>query len=233
MGSFSLIFIAKSGSLIDRRNWEMKRNIARGSFRIWGGLALALSSALSMSPLWAADEHANHQMHAAPQKAAPIQRSVVDFNLPSLPMIRQDGKAANLGKEMTKGKPVILAFIYTSCTTICPVTSQILSATQELLVKDFGKLRIVSVSIDPEFDTPERLTAYSKNFKAKPVWQHYTGTLAQSVLVQKSFNAYQGDKMNHIPLIFIGGGDKKSWVRLEGFPTPEQVAKEYRDVSKG
>jgi protein SCO1/2 len=208
----------------------MTKDKARGSMRNVAVLALALSFAL---PVWAADDHANHHNHAAPQKAASINRSVVNFNLPSLPMVRQDGKSTDLGKEITGGKPLILAFIYTSCTTICPVTSQILSGTQDLLSKDFDKLRIVSVSIDPEFDTPARLTAYSKKFNAKPVWQHYTGTLAQSVLVQKSFSAYQGDKMNHIPLIFIGGGDKKSWVRLEGFPTPDQVAKEYRELIKG
>ena len=64
-------------------------------------------------------------------------------------------------------------------------------------------------------------------------WQHYTGTLANSVAIQKAFGAYRGDKMNHVPLMFINGGGKKNWVQLEGFPSAEQVVKEYRDQVKG
>jgi protein SCO1/2 len=51
--------------------------------------------------------------------------------------------------------------------------------------------------------------------------------------VQKAFKAYQGDKMNHLPLIFINGGGKKAWVRLEGFPTAAQVVKELQDQIGG
>jgi protein SCO1/2 len=183
----------------------------------------------------AADEHMHH--HPAPATAgtpnADVKRSVVDIKLPAAPLVRQDGVATNLTKELDGGKPVILAFIYTSCTTVCPVTSQIVSRTQNLLGKDLEKTRIVSVSIDPEYDTPARLIAYSKLYAAKPQWQHYTGTLPNSVAVQKAFAAYRGDKMNHVPLIFINGGKSNSWVRLEGFPSAEQVVKEYQEQIRG
>jgi protein SCO1/2 len=101
------------------------------------------------------------------------------------------------------------------------------------LGKDLDKVRIVSISIDPEYDTPARLLAYSKQFGAKPQWQHYTGTLANSIAVQKVFAAYRGDKMNHVPLIFISSSDKKSWVRLEGFPKAEQIIEEFQQMNHG
>jgi protein SCO1/2 len=196
---------------------------------------LAVAVALTCTNGWAADEHMHH--HPAPANAgtpnADVKRSVVEIKLPAAPLVRQDGVATNLTKELEGGKPVILAFIYTSCTTVCPVTSQIVSRTQNLLGKDLEKMRIVSVSIDPEYDTPARLVAYSKLYSAKPQWQHYTGTLPNSVAVQKAFAAYRGDKMNHVPLIFINGGKSNSWVKLEGFPSAEQVVKEYEEQSRG
>ena len=193
-------------------------------------IMVAGSSVMVSQGVWAEDEHAHHHHH---EMKAEVKRSMVDISVSATPMVRQDGSVTSLSKELDGGKPVILAFIYTSCTTVCPVTSQILSHAQELLGKDLDKVRIMSVSIDPEYDTPARLLAYSKKFGAKPQWQHYTGTLANSVAVQKAFGAYQGDKMNHIPLIFIKGGDKKSWVRLDGFPSADQVVKEYRDQVRG
>jgi protein SCO1/2 len=194
-----------------------------------GTVAVASQAAL------AADEHMHH--HPAPPTAgtpnAEVKRSVVEIKMPATPLVRQDGAATNLSKELEGGKPVILAFIYTSCTTVCPVTSQIIGRTQNLLGKDLDKARLVSVSIDPEYDTPARLLAYSKLYAAKPQWQHYTGTLKNSVAVQKAFSAYRGDKMNHVPLIFINGGKNNSWVKLEGFPSAEQVVKEYQEQIGG
>jgi protein SCO1/2 len=176
------------------------------------------------------DPHAHHHEH--PDMNAAVKRSLVDITLAATPMVKQDGSKTTLAKELDGTKPVILAFIYTSCTTVCPVTSQILSRTQDLLGADLKGVRMVSISIDPEYDTPERLLAYGKKFDAHVQWQHYSGTLADSVTIQKAFGAYRGDKMNHVPLMFINGGGKKKWVQLEGFPTAEQVVKEYRDQSK-
>ena len=210
------------------------------------GQALAISLMAAGSTL-AADAHNGHDMsqmkghegHAMPSAADPhaghvvdtaaaTKRSMVDLKLTPTPLIRQNGTKTTLSKELEGNKPTVLAFFYTSCTTVCPVTSQILAGTQALLGKDLEGSRIVSISIDPEYDTPERLTAYAKKFDAKPQWQHYTGTLQDSIAAQKVFGAYRGDKMNHVPLIFINGRVKKSWVQLQGFPSAEQVVKEFR-----
>jgi protein SCO1/2 len=177
-----------------------------------------------------ADPHAHH---AHPDMNASVRRSMVDVTVAATPLVKQDGSKTTLAKELDGKKPVILAFIYTSCTTVCPVTSQILSRAQDLLGAEMQNVRMLSISIDPEYDTPERLLAYSKKFGASAQWQHYTGTLVNSVAVQKAFGAYRGDKMNHVPLMFINGGGKKNWVQLEGFPSAEQVLKEFRDQVKG
>ncbi len=211
------------------------------------GQALVVSL-LARGTVWAQDAHSGHDMsqmkghegHPMPaaddphaghvvNTAAPVKRSMMEFKLTPTPLVRQDGTKTTLSKELDGNKPTVLAFFYTSCTTVCPVTSQILAGTQTLLGKDLKGARIISISIDPEYDTPERLIAYAKKFDARPQWQHYTGTLQDSIAAQKVFGAYRGDKMNHVPLIFVNGGGKKSWVQLQGFPSAEQVVKEFRE----
>jgi protein SCO1/2 len=190
--------------------------------RLFGGfIQVAITGFSFLTGAYAHDAHE----HAA-MMAADVVRSVVSVDVPPTKMVRQDGLSTTATKELANGKPTILAFIYTSCTTVCPLTSQILSTVQDKLGKDLDKTQLVSISIDPEYDTPTRLSAYAKKFGASPQWRYYTGSLANSVTIQKAFKAYQGDKMNHLPLIFVNGGNSKNWVRLEGFPEADSVVKE-------
>jgi protein SCO1/2 len=92
--------------------------------------------------------------------------------------------------------------------------------------------KMVSISIDPEFDTPQRLREYALKFGATPQWQHYTGSRQAVLAVQKAFNVYRGDKMNHFAVTFLRGAPAQPWVRLEGFATPEDLAREYRGLPR-
>jgi len=195
------------------------------------GWAAILLSALFLNAASAADDP--HSQHQRALSNSSIKRSLVEVDLRPIALVRQDGVPVTLVSELADKKPVVLAFIYTSCTTVCPVTSQILARTQALLGKEKDKVHLVSISIDPEYDTPERLLEYSKRFDAKPQWQHYTGTLANSIAVQKAFKAYRGDKMNHAAVMFVNGGGMKSWVRLDGFPTAEDLLRELREQING
>ena len=173
-----------------------------------------------------------HEHAQEPGMATELKRSVVDLDVTSGTLVRQDGSTVNLKKLLDNGKPVVLAFIYTSCTAVCPLTSHILSEAQDLLGDDLDKVQMLSITIDPEYDTPARLKAYARTLGAKPQWQHYTGSPRNIVTVQKEFGAYRGDKMNHDSLIFVNGGGKKQWVRFEGFPSPQEVVKELREQGK-
>jgi protein SCO1/2 len=231
----SQLNISQQGDLVVMTIQKDKKQILAIALTVLSTVAL-LALVISMTFIGVAahaeDEHAHHHHMMQPDMKAEIKRSVVDIAVPATKLVRQDSTAVTLSGELADKKPVVLAFMYTSCTTVCPVTSQILAKAQELLGKDLEGVRLVSISIDPEYDSAARLTEYSKKFDAKPQWQHYTGTVANSVAVQKVFNAYRGDKMNHLPLFFVNGGGKKAWVRLEGFPAAEQVVKELREQAK-
>ena len=215
---------------------------SRRRFLLMTGLA-ALGGALGVGGVRAADDkmdmngmdhehmhHHDHHDHAA-QVPAGVKRSEATYNVPAVNLVRQDGTKVAFPKEIDDGRPVLLNFVYTSCTAICPVTSQVFSQIQEKLGKDAAKVHMVSVSIDPEYDTPARLVEYAKKYKAGPAWQHYTGTVEASVTMQKAFDAYRGDKMNHVPVTYLRVAPGKPWVRLDGFASPDEVIREYHKLS--
>lgn len=169
-----------------------------------------------------ADEHAHHQS-PAPATASAAPPTQFSVRLPEVEVIRQDNRRSPLIDELSGDGPIVLAFIYTSCTAVCPVTSQIMAKIQEKLGSNPAGVRLVSISIDPEYDTPARLRDYADKVGAGPFWFHYTGTRTASRKIQRAFDAYFGDKMNHQPAIYVRARQGPSWVRIDGFPTADKV----------
>ena len=102
---------------------------------------------------------------------------------------------------------------------------------QDRLGSELKKVHMISISIDPEQDTPNRLRDYAHKFSAGSQWQHYTGTVEASVEVQKAFDAYRGDKMSHDPLTLLRAAPGKPWVRVEGFATADDLFSQYRHLA--
>lgn len=202
--------------------------------------AMLFSASVAISPsAGAADDqasHANHDAHAghaghahgddASHRGAKSGSGMTraPYRIPSVNLTSQDGKNVTAREVLSHDGPVVMGFIYTTCTAVCPLTSAVLSRVQEKLGKGQEKVRIVSVSIDPEYDTPERLREYAAKYKAQvPQWMHYTGTRQASVAIQKAFGTYYGDKMNHPPAVFVRAAKSQHWTRFEGFPDAAEV----------
>ncbi|MDW3685669.1 SCO family protein [Cupriavidus sp. CV2] len=171
-----------------------------------------------------ADPHAHHHM------MRDMRTSTVAYSLPAVTLVRDDGRTVSLKDELDDGRPVVLTFIYTTCTSVCPVISQTLSQLQGELGPNRDKVHMVSISIDPEQDTPSRLHEYAAKFGAGPEWQHYTGALAASVATQRAFNVYHEDKMNHSPVVFLRGAPGESWLRIDGFATADELLHAYQKL---
>jgi protein SCO1/2 len=159
-----------------------------------------------------------------------IRRTLEHHPVPSLAMVREDGTHTMLDRELDDGRPVVVNFIYTSCTTICPLSSQEFSRLQQMLGADSARVHLVSISVDPEEDTPSRLRAYARHFHAGAEWDYYTGTLQASLQAQTAFNVYRGDKLTHAPVTFLRASPTSEWVRLDGFATADDLYSELRNM---
>jgi protein SCO1/2 len=180
---------------------------------------VAACAALTSSTLLAHDGHGHD--------GSGYTRRIAQYRIPETTLQRADGTLAKFPQEIDAGGPVVLNFIYTTCTAVCPILSHSFADFEKRL-GERSKARLVSISIDPEEDTPERLSAYARRFDAGPQWRFYTGTHADSVRMQKAFHAYFGDKMHHRPATFLRAAPGAPWVRLDGFTTPQDLLEEYR-----
>jgi protein SCO1/2 len=171
-----------------------------------------------------ADTHAHH--HVLPD----TKRTIRDYSIPAVALVRDDGATVSLPGELGDARPVVLTFIYTTCTSVCPLTSQTLSELQRKLGAARDTVHLVSISIDPEQDTPARLRDYAQKFGAGSAWQHYTGTVAASIASQRAFDVYRGDKMSHAPVTLVRTRPGASWIRIDGFASVDQLLAELRPV---
>lgn len=158
------------------------------------------------------------------------KRSVKTYTMPDVVLTDADERKVKLRELMASADPLMVNFIFTSCSTICPVMSQVFSELPGVLGADGRRLRMVSISIDPEADTPLQLKAYAKSLKAGERWKFLTGGTEDIKLVQLAFGAYRGSKMNHEPLTLMRQTAGDAWVRIDGFATPEALAREYRKM---
>lgn len=171
-----------------------------------------------------------HQHHGHAMASDGYTRSLASYQTPDVMLVDAEGNEVDLADSLDVAEPVMLNFIFTSCTTICPAMSATFSQVQEKLGEEVGDVRMVSISIDPEHDSPSQLSEYAKRFDAGPQWSMLTGSIEDSIAVQRAFNVYRGDKMNHQPVTFMRKGAGQPWVRIDGFASADELLREYRQL---
>lgn len=192
--------------------------------------ALLLSLAVTASGAALADDTAPAASTHDHSPMAGTSMSRMNYVVPNIELVSENGKTVSLAKELDDGRPVVMNFIFTTCETSCPLSSATFSQFQRKLVAERDSVHLVSISIDPEQDTPARLREYAKKFGAGPQWQHYTGTSAASIAAQRAFGAYRGDKMSHTPITLLRAAPGKPWLRIDGFVTPDQLMEQYHGL---
>jgi len=158
------------------------------------------------------------------------QRTTAQYTLPDVALINQDGKKIRLKTVLASGKPVIVDFIYGTCTTICPVLSACFVNLQHKLGADSGKVHLISISIDPENDSPRVMKEYLKRYRAKPGWDFLTGSRKDIDAVMRALDAYIPNKMSHYALTLIHPQQGGSWIRLNGIMSSSEFMAEVRKV---
>ena len=160
------------------------------------------------------------------------QRTVEKYTMPDVVLVSQDGKKIPFKSYLETDKPVMVEFIYATCTTICPVLSVGFANLQRKLGADAAKVRLVSISIDPENDTPQVMKDYLKKYGAGPGWDFLSGSRADIDSVMTAFDAYVENKMYHLPLTLIRKPADGSRVRIKGLMGAADLQDELAQISK-
>ncbi len=159
------------------------------------------------------------------------KRTTERYTVPDVTLVNQDGTKVSLRSLLQSGKPVLFDFIYTTCTTICPVLSASFTNFQKKMGADAGRTHLVSISIDPENDTPKRMKEYLKKFDAKRGWDFLTGSRADIDKVITAFDANATNKMEHLPIIIIWSPVNRTWTRVFGFLSTAELIEELKKAT--
>jgi len=164
----------------------------------------------------------------APDPEAPAKVDVpsrlgdgaVSPRIPDARVLDQNGKQLNFYTDLIKDKTVAINFIFTTCTTICPPLTATFRRVQLDAAARNLDVHLISVSVDPAVDTPERLYDFAAKFKAGPGWTFVTGNKDDIDSVLRAFGVAVADKNDHTPMILIGNDGKKYWTRAYGLASP-------------
>lgn len=167
----------------------------------------------------------NPQQPSAPDTTQPTQ-SAAEKYFTDIVLLNQDGEKMRFYSDLLQGKTVIINTFFATCQGSCLPITRNLEKIQESLGDRLGKdARIISISVDPEVDTPGELKAFSKKFHARPGWYFLTGSKENVEFVLKKLGQFVEDKQEHYNNIIIGNNRTGLWKKAFGLAKSEELIK--------
>lgn len=189
---------------------------------------LAIAICLTATAGFAQHEHHQHKQPAPP---AATQKSI-RLDIPDVSVRTHDGRSVRFYRDLIQGKVVAVNFIFTTCTTVCPPMGALFGQLQNEQRARVGRdVFLISVSIDPAVDTPERLAAWGKKFGAGPGWTLVTGNKENITVILKAMGVYVPSFQDHQPVTIVGNDALGSWQRVYGFATARKLSALIEQVS--
>ncbi len=151
---------------------------------------------------------------------------------PDLPVVTQDGKTLRFYDDLIKDRIVVVNFVYTGCSELCPIETARLAAVKDKLGDAVGRtIFFVSMTVDPEHDTPDMLKAFADAFGAEaPGWQFVTGPPADINAINAKFGDRSAERSlsSHRNEILIGNDATGDWERDSAFDDIDQLVMTIR-----
>lgn len=167
-----------------------------------------------------------NQKTATGETPSPAKKYFSDVEL-----IDQDGQKVRFYSDVLKDKVVVINTFFTTCVSVCPPMNRNMEKIQEALGDRLGtEAFLVSISVDPETDTPPRLKEYSRRFHARPGWVFLTGKKENVNWALYKLGQYVEAKDDHSTIIIIGNEPKGLWKKALGLAKAEELMKIVEDV---
>jgi cytochrome oxidase Cu insertion factor (SCO1/SenC/PrrC family) len=155
------------------------------------------------------------------------------LRVPDTTVFDQHGQRLHFYTDLVKGKTVAINFVFTTCNGVCPtLTAKFRQVQQELGERVGRDIQLISISVDPTTDVPERLNAYAEKFHAGPGWTFVTGSKPEIDELLRSLGAFAPDKNKHPQTILIGNDATGYWTRTLGLSPTKTIAQIVTDAAK-
>ena len=143
---------------------------------------------------------------------------------PNVTLLTQDNKSVRFYDDMLKGRVVVISFMFTTCVSLCPLTTAHLASVQQYLGDRLGRdVFIISISVDPANDTPAALKKYARSYNARRGWYFLTGEKENIKIVRAKLGVYEEDKMQHTGLLILGNEATGQWRKIAARRDPVEI----------
>lgn len=164
------------------------------------------------------------------ESRSPARKMVI----PDVEVLDQHGNQLHFYSDLIKGKTVAINFIFTNCTTICPPLAATFARVQRDMGDKVGRdVHLISISVDPLTDTPERLKAWGGKFKAGAGWTFVTGNKQEIDKLLNALDASVARREDHSPAVIVGNDSKDIWTRTYGLAKTSQIVGLILNVMEG
>jgi protein SCO1 len=192
------------------------------------------ATAMYIVGVYASNAYAHDGHDHEPKKNEPAFTTSIkrDITAPDIALITQGKQATRLAQEFQVMQPQVVNFVFTTCSTICSTQTATLASFQKKLSAAKQSVKFMSFTIDPDNDTPEQLSKFAQQFgiNDSPNWRFFTGRFDDMIKPQQAFNVYRGSKASHPPVVMLRKNEKSPWVRVEGFPSADDLLRVYRSL---
>jgi cytochrome oxidase Cu insertion factor (SCO1/SenC/PrrC family) len=145
------------------------------------------------------------------------------ITIPDVQVITQSGERVPFN-QIVKGRIAIVTGFFTTCTSMCPITQEKLARVAKLLGQRVGKdVIIVSLSVDPENDTPARMKAWAEQFHIGQGWVLASGDKKDMENLLKSFGLFVDGIQRHQSALMIGSNGT-GWMRVSSWTPTDKMA---------
>jgi protein SCO1 len=166
-----------------------------------------------------------------PQLAGAETTSAAKKYFSDVELINQDGQKMRFYSDVLKDKVVIINTFFSTCTSVCPPLNRNFEKIQEAMGDRLGKqVFLISISVDPEIDTPPRLKEYSRKFHARSGWIFLTGKKENVDWALYKIGQYVEKRDDHTTIIIMGNEPKGLWKKAVGLAKPSELIKMVEDV---
>jgi protein SCO1 len=196
----------------------------RPVYILWAALLLVSGSAEILSRSTQKDCHKDSSSEANPYAPPPI-------TVPEVKVVDQHGRKLNFYKDLVEGKTVVVNFIYTDCTFVCPPVGMNMARFNRLLKKEKRDVRFIWVSRDPARDTPERMRKWGEKFGKGLDWVLLTGEVEEINKISEALTGGLSEAGAHGALTLIGNETRKIWIRSDGTSPAQKLGSMLNEVS--
>ncbi len=151
---------------------------------------------------------------------------------PSYVVQSHSGEKLRFYEDVVRGKIVVFNMMYSVCTGICPGNTANLLQVQKALGRRLGNdIFMVSMTLQPEFDTPKALQDYVKRFAIQPGWTFLTGQPKEMEVIRRKLGFFNddpkidGDLANHTGMVRVGNEPLNRWFMVPALSRPQQMAR--------